>query len=90
MKILKSTNVYLTTETEVWVEPIENNVTHFTLTTRMRGGMKIESLLSSLEFPKAMLKYQIRKMCEKLDIPFLPQCIVGGWGYKKALKLLVI
>lgn len=88
MRVNRRINVYLTTATEAWAAPGECGTTFFELITHLQGGIKIQSQLSDQCFPKTLLSYQIERMCEKIGIPFLPNCIVGRWGYKKALKII--
>lgn len=87
MKIQKRKLVYLTTETEGWAEPIENNCTYVEILTHLNGGKRIEAKLSCQIFPKALLEFELAQMTGRLGIPFLNNCVIGRWGFKKALSL---
>lgn len=85
MKITKRKLIYLTEMSEAWAEPMENNCVYLELYTHY-NDKKIDGALSAQKFPKALLVFQLKGMAEKIGLPFLENCIVGRWGFKKALR----
>lgn len=82
MKINKRILIYRTQMTEGWAEPTEEGAVYLEILSRF-NDRKIDGMLSCTKFPKSILAYQVQKMLGRIGVPYLENCIIGRWGYKK-------